>query len=235
MTPLPPPATGTEERRIKSTDKKSSHKSCVLGAAKGSNNIELIMIKYSLLFLIISAAVIPPNSHAFAPHFSGLFGNLRGSVSHTATTLLFADGGKAHAAIESYKSGISESRGVNSIKDDEKVSVSLSFSSSNLSGSILLNYVLFNCPNQLPKVMNVAMKFGGSSIANAERIDEVSHLIKNQIALGYQARAVICSAMGKTTNSLLRYGWLLTFQNISIKSMNSILLISIFVPLTLRF
>lgn len=50
------------------------------------------------------------------------------------------------------------------------------------------------------------MKFGGSSLANAVRIDEVAHLIKNQIELGYQARAVICSAMGKTTNSLLSAG-----------------------------
>jgi aspartate kinase len=49
------------------------------------------------------------------------------------------------------------------------------------------------------------MKFGGSSLANAARIDEVANLIKNQIELGYQTRAVICSAMGKTTNSLLRY------------------------------
>jgi aspartate kinase len=53
-------------------------------------------------------------------------------------------------------------------------------------------------------MMKVVMKFGGSSLANAARIDEVANLIKNQIELGYQARAVICSAMGKTTNSLLR-------------------------------
>ncbi len=50
------------------------------------------------------------------------------------------------------------------------------------------------------------MKFGGSSLANADRIHHVTELIKNQIAAGYRPRAVICSAMGKTTNSLLSAG-----------------------------
>lgn len=48
------------------------------------------------------------------------------------------------------------------------------------------------------------MKFGGSSLADADRIHHVSALIKDQIAAGYRPRAVICSAMGKTTNSLLQ-------------------------------
>lgn len=50
------------------------------------------------------------------------------------------------------------------------------------------------------------MKFGGSSLANADRIHHVTQLIKSQIAAGYRPRAVICSAMGKTTNSLLSAG-----------------------------
>jgi len=50
------------------------------------------------------------------------------------------------------------------------------------------------------------MKFGGSSLANQERIDHVAHLIKDQLELGYRPRAVVCSAMGKTTNSLLSAG-----------------------------
>lgn len=50
------------------------------------------------------------------------------------------------------------------------------------------------------------MKFGGSSLANAERIDYVAKLIKGQIKAGYRPRAVVCSAMGKTTNSLLAAG-----------------------------
>ncbi len=49
-------------------------------------------------------------------------------------------------------------------------------------------------------------KFGGSSLANAERIDHVANLIKSQIEEGYRPRAVICSAMGKTTNNLLSAG-----------------------------
>lgn len=50
------------------------------------------------------------------------------------------------------------------------------------------------------------MKFGGSSLANEERIEHVAQLIKDQRALGYVPRAVVCSAMGKTTNSLLSAG-----------------------------
>jgi len=49
-------------------------------------------------------------------------------------------------------------------------------------------------------------KFGGSSLANDERIDHVAHLIKDQIAQGFRPRAVVCSAMGKTTNNLLSAG-----------------------------
>lgn len=56
------------------------------------------------------------------------------------------------------------------------------------------------------KKIDVVMKFGGSSLGNAERIDHVAHLIKDQIAEGIVPRAVVCSAMGKTTNSLLSAG-----------------------------
>lgn len=52
----------------------------------------------------------------------------------------------------------------------------------------------------------MTMKFGGSSLANADRIAHVTDLIKDQIAQGYRPRAVICSAMGKTTNNLLGAG-----------------------------
>jgi aspartate kinase len=54
--------------------------------------------------------------------------------------------------------------------------------------------------------IDCAFKFGGSSLADAERIDHVAHLIKDQIQEGYRPRAVICSAMGKTTNDLLVAG-----------------------------
>lgn len=52
----------------------------------------------------------------------------------------------------------------------------------------------------------VVMKFGGSSLANANRINEIAYLIKSQITLGLKPRAVVCSAMGKTTNTLLSCG-----------------------------
>lgn len=50
------------------------------------------------------------------------------------------------------------------------------------------------------------MKFGGSSLADKDRIEHVAQLIKDQIEVGYRPRAVVCSAMGKTTNSLLSAG-----------------------------
>ncbi|KAL7473422.1 hypothetical protein ACHAXS_013877 [Conticribra weissflogii] len=70
-----------------------------------------------------------------------------------------------------------------------------------------------------PKRIDVTMKFGGSSLANAERVDHVANLIKDRInppatledgspndETPVRPRAVICSAMGKTTNSLLFAG-----------------------------
>mmetsp|Transcript_14273 Transcript_14273/g.39338 ORF Transcript_14273/g.39338 Transcript_14273/m.39338 type:complete len:607 (-) Transcript_14273:763-2583(-) len=55
-------------------------------------------------------------------------------------------------------------------------------------------------------VLDVAMKFGGSSLANHERVDHVAKLIQGQLEKGYRPRAVVCSAMGKTTNNLLSAG-----------------------------
>lgn len=55
------------------------------------------------------------------------------------------------------------------------------------------------------KTTRVIMKFGGSSLANAERVDYVAKLIKSQIEKGYRP-TVVCSAMGKTTNNLLNAG-----------------------------
>ena len=44
-------------------------------------------------------------------------------------------------------------------------------------------------------------------MANAERIDHVANLIKTQIkTAGVRPRAVVCSAMGKSTNNLLSAG-----------------------------
>jgi aspartate kinase len=54
-------------------------------------------------------------------------------------------------------------------------------------------------------VKRVVMKFGGSSIANAERVTYVAKLIKKHVDKGYQP-ILVCSAMGKTTNSLLSSG-----------------------------
>jgi aspartate kinase len=48
--------------------------------------------------------------------------------------------------------------------------------------------------------MTCVMKFGGSSVANAERMREVAELI-----LGFpnERPVIVLSAMGKTTNKLL--------------------------------
>ncbi len=55
-------------------------------------------------------------------------------------------------------------------------------------------------------VKDCVFKFGGSSLANAERIDHVAKLIKDQINDGFRPRVVVCSAMGKTTTALLQAG-----------------------------
>lgn len=54
--------------------------------------------------------------------------------------------------------------------------------------------------------LDVVMKFGGSSLADESRIEHVAQLIKDQRAKGFRPRAVVCSAMGKTTNALLAAG-----------------------------
>ena len=48
----------------------------------------------------------------------------------------------------------------------------------------------------------VVMKFGGSSVRDAERISEVCKIVKDQIDSGVEPH-LVCSAMGKTTNNLL--------------------------------
>ncbi|KAK6139123.1 hypothetical protein DH2020_027136 [Rehmannia glutinosa] len=47
------------------------------------------------------------------------------------------------------------------------------------------------------------MKFGGSSVASAERMSEVAHLI---LSFPEEKPIIVLSAMGKTTNNLLRAG-----------------------------
>ncbi len=54
-------------------------------------------------------------------------------------------------------------------------------------------------------IVKTVMKFGGSSLANAERVTYVAKLIKKHVDLGYKP-LIICSAMGKTTNTLLSAG-----------------------------
>lgn len=66
--------------------------------------------------------------------------------------------------------------------------------------------IIKNEEGNLQKTMDVVMKFGGSSLADYKRINHVANLIKDQIKKGYRPRAVVCSAMGKTTNNLLSAG-----------------------------
>ena len=54
-----------------------------------------------------------------------------------------------------------------------------------------------------PGVERVVMKFGGSSVRDAERITEVCKLVKDQIDENGLRPHLVCSAMGKTTNNLL--------------------------------
>jgi Amino acid kinase family len=54
-------------------------------------------------------------------------------------------------------------------------------------------------------IKKIVMKFGGSSLATAERITYVARLIKKHVEAGYKPM-IVCSAMGKTTNGLLSAG-----------------------------
>lgn len=54
-------------------------------------------------------------------------------------------------------------------------------------------------------IVKIVMKFGGSSLANAERVTYVAKLIKKHVDQGFKP-IIVCSAMGKTTNSLLSSG-----------------------------
>ena len=54
-------------------------------------------------------------------------------------------------------------------------------------------------------ITKVVMKFGGSSVSNAERVTYVAKLIKKHIDVGYKP-IIVVSAMGMTTNSLLSSG-----------------------------
>jgi len=56
------------------------------------------------------------------------------------------------------------------------------------------------------KDQKIIMKFGGSSLATAERIREVSQIVSDQRSVNGHNAAVVCSAMGKTTNALLAAG-----------------------------
>jgi len=58
------------------------------------------------------------------------------------------------------------------------------------------------------------MKFGGSSLATADRVAFVAELIKSQLNQGLKP-IIVCSAMGKTTNTLLQYGKLASEGQVS--------------------
>lgn len=60
-------------------------------------------------------------------------------------------------------------------------------------------------PPEGGKSLKIVMKFGGSSLANAERVTYVAKLIKKHVEAGYRP-VIVCSAMGKTTNTLLSSG-----------------------------
>ena len=51
--------------------------------------------------------------------------------------------------------------------------------------------------------VNVVMKFGGSSLADASRVDHVANLIKGQVQEGYFPRAVVCSGTYSTASNFL--------------------------------
>lgn len=82
--------------------------------------------------------------------------------------------------------------------------------------------------------IDVTMKFGGSSLANSDRVDHVANLIKDRISppnnedgspsdeTPVRPRAVICSAMGKTTNSLLSAGEIALEGRVDIEALRTL-------------
>jgi aspartate kinase len=54
--------------------------------------------------------------------------------------------------------------------------------------------------NEAEKKITCVMKFGGSSVASAERMREVAELI---LSFPNESPVIVLSAMGKTTNKLL--------------------------------
>lgn len=112
----------------------------------------------------------------------------------------------ASKAISSYKSGLNERRTDFSARPGSSVAVPL----------------------------DVTMKFGGSSLANSERVDRVAHLIKDRIRpppnedgtesgeAPVRPRAVVCSAMGKTTNNLLSAGQMALEGRVDIEALRTL-------------
>lgn len=56
------------------------------------------------------------------------------------------------------------------------------------------------------KALRTVIKFGGSSLATAERLKEVAALVKFLVTEEKQSPIMVCSAMGKSTNNLLNAG-----------------------------
>ena len=117
-----------------------------------------------------------------------------------------SDQSKASKTLSSYKSGLNERRTDFAARPGSSVAVPL----------------------------DVTMKFGGSSLANSERVDRVANLIKDRIRpppnedgtesdeVPVRPRAVICSAMGKTTNNLLSAGQLALEGRVDIEALRTL-------------
>ena len=73
-----------------------------------------------------------------------------------------------------------------------------------MSRTVLLLLLLARARGALvPPPIRVVMKFGGSSVRDAERIAEVASLVRAQMVEHSVQPCLVCSAMGKTTNGLL--------------------------------
>ena len=58
------------------------------------------------------------------------------------------------------------------------------------------------CPRQTPKMAKIVMKFGGTSVADLDRIRHVAKIVKAEVDQGHQV-AVVVSAMFGETNKLV--------------------------------
>jgi hypothetical protein len=176
-------------------------------------------MKMKITFLALVVLLLRPksnNAFTFLPSLAqrrGAIGWTTSCTSRSPSFRLLAEGKNSseisHEEVEQYRSHLT-SRVTNNNNNERDVRILVDlfdvFGTRDFAAALDLTKHSRLLSSHEQNVVDVVMKFGGSSIADKDRVDHVARLIKDQIAAGYRPRAVVCSAMGKTTNSLLSAG-----------------------------